>query len=256
MINAVRIWNFQCHEDLKVQFDDHVTTIVGPSDSGKSAIISAINWCLTNDLRGKSFVRHGADVVLVAVDLDGHKVSRRKGSKVNCYDWETDENEQYTFNAVANKVPEEVETLFNVCELNYQRQIEAPFWVFETGGSLAKELNRLVDLTLIDETQKRVNAKVRQIQTEHDFIEGRVEELEKALDDVFNVELCESELEQLEALEANINALQEDCEFLEDLIERIKTLQSEQVPEELFETFADLERDHQKLCQLKKTKKV
>ena len=43
-IESLSLHNFQCHEHLDIAFDPQLTTIVGPSDVGKTAILRALKW--------------------------------------------------------------------------------------------------------------------------------------------------------------------------------------------------------------------
>lgn len=54
----LRIQNFQAHKDTTIEFD-RITTIVGPSDIGKSAVLRALKWVAKNEPNGTSFVRDG-----------------------------------------------------------------------------------------------------------------------------------------------------------------------------------------------------
>jgi exonuclease SbcC len=81
VIDKVTIQNFQAHERLVVNLDPHITTITGPSDTGKSSIIRALRWVALNKPRGDSFIRHGAKWARVKVTVDGEVVQRRRGSK-------------------------------------------------------------------------------------------------------------------------------------------------------------------------------
>lgn len=54
----LRIQNFQAHKDTTIEFDC-ITTIVGPSDIGKSAVLRALKWVAKNEPKGTSFVRDG-----------------------------------------------------------------------------------------------------------------------------------------------------------------------------------------------------
>ena len=48
-LKRVRLENFQSHKNSIIDFDRGLNVIVGPSDSGKSAIIRAIKWALYNE---------------------------------------------------------------------------------------------------------------------------------------------------------------------------------------------------------------
>ena len=74
MLEKLRIINFQKHEDLTVSFDDRITTIVGPSDVGKSAVLRALRWVLTNQPDGSGFIREGEKNASVVLRVDGRTI--------------------------------------------------------------------------------------------------------------------------------------------------------------------------------------
>lgn len=45
-IKQVKVTNFMCHSNMKVDFNEHVNFISGPNGSGKSAILQALQYCL------------------------------------------------------------------------------------------------------------------------------------------------------------------------------------------------------------------
>lgn len=53
------IENFQSHEQTEVFFTEGLNVFVGPSDSGKSAILRALRWVLYNEPKGTDFIRAG-----------------------------------------------------------------------------------------------------------------------------------------------------------------------------------------------------
>ena len=77
----VHIKNFQSLED--VEFDiDGFTTITGESDLGKSAVIRAIDFALSNE-RATDFVRHGKKKCEVSLDFGDIKIEWEKGKSTS-----------------------------------------------------------------------------------------------------------------------------------------------------------------------------
>jgi len=145
MIEKLRIRNFQKHDDLLVKFDERITTIVGPSDAGKSAILRALRWVLLNQPDGDAFIRDGQKEVTVALRVDGHTIKRRRG-KANEY--VLDKKSLVSFGR--GNVPDLVSRITNVSDENFQLQHEAPFWFDLSAGEVSKRLNAIVDLQVVD----------------------------------------------------------------------------------------------------------
>ncbi|GAB2233566.1 hypothetical protein Droror1_Dr00002792 [Drosera rotundifolia] len=75
-IARIKLENFMCHENLQIEFDDHVNFITGQNGSGKSAILTAL--CVAFGCRAKStqraatlkdFIKTGCHHTLVLVEL-------------------------------------------------------------------------------------------------------------------------------------------------------------------------------------------
>lgn len=147
MIEYVAVQNFQAHRKLKIEFDPRITTIVGPSDVGKSAIIRALRWAITNTPSGDSFKSTGTKGTTVTVGVDGHTVRRKKGGSTNSYEVDGDASVSF-----GRGVPGPVASVFNMAAVCWQGQHDAPFWFGQTGGDVAKRLNAVVNLGVIDTT--------------------------------------------------------------------------------------------------------
>jgi DNA repair protein SbcC/Rad50 len=85
MIESLKLLNFQRHERLEIDFDPRITSIMGASDKGKSAIIRSLRWLALNEPGGFEFLREGADEVLAALTVDGKRIRRIRGKSRNVY---------------------------------------------------------------------------------------------------------------------------------------------------------------------------
>lgn len=153
MLEAIELTNFQAHADLKVEFGTGVTAIVGPTDSGKSAIIRALRWACLNQGKADAFIRHGTKEVTVRLRADGQVITRSRGPGGNQYCLGDED-----YRAFGVTVPLPVERLLNLAEINFQAQHDGPFWLGETAGEVSRQLNAVVDLGVIDEVLARANS--------------------------------------------------------------------------------------------------
>ena len=67
MISRVCLQNFQSHEESELELSPGINVIVGSSNSGKSAIVRAMEGVRTNRPWGTSFVRRGTRGATVAL---------------------------------------------------------------------------------------------------------------------------------------------------------------------------------------------
>ena len=155
MLRKLSLRNFQAHRRLDIGLDPGITTIVGPTDAGKSAVIRALLWLLTNQPAGNEFIRNGSKGTQVTLDVDGHKVSRIRG-KANLY-----KLDGKAYRSFGHDVPPEIAGLLKTGELNTQSQHDAPFWFSDSPGEVSRKLNSVVDLSTIDKVLSAVSAHTR-----------------------------------------------------------------------------------------------
>jgi predicted ATP-dependent endonuclease of OLD family len=175
MIEQIDIRNFQAHKKLTVTLDPGITTIIGPSDKGKSAIIRALRWVIFNRPGGDAFISHGEKKVRVTVTVDDTSISRSKKPPRNTYSI----NDQ-VMDAFGMDVPEDVSKVFNMTEQNFQEQHEAPYWFSETPGEVSRQLNQIVDLGVIDRVLGNLLSIVRKSKAEADLLADRLADAEEA----------------------------------------------------------------------------
>lgn len=216
MIEKLVVRNQECHGKLVLQLDPHVTTIVGPTDSGKSAITRALRWVSLNKLRS-NFRKHGTDKSSVTLYVDGHKVTRTRGKKRNTYSLDGKR-----FGAIGKEVPEAISSLLALSDLNFQRQIDPPFWFTESAGEVSRRLNQVVDLSLIDHTLAKLNAQERAARAEFKVSCERLEKAKKELDDLLEVKLIDHDLRALEKADAVLSSVEDEMRELESCLEDLR----------------------------------
>lgn len=152
---SLRIKNFQAHKSLVVKLDQ-ITTITGPSDRGKSAIIRALRWVCLNQPSGRGFIQDGREFSKVEIDIDDHTITRIKG-KTNRYVLDGEDLKSF-----GQGVPDRVAEILRLGPENFQRQHDAPFWFADSAGEVSRKLNDIIDLGIIDDALTYANRQVRQ----------------------------------------------------------------------------------------------
>lgn len=156
MIERLTLRNFQAHEKLTIEFSPEVTTIIGRTDRGKSSIIRALKWLVTNKPGGTAFIRHGAPEAKVILRVDNRTVKRVRGME-NKY-----VIDKKTLKAFKHEPPEEITNLLSLGPQNFQAQHDAPFWFAQSPGEVSRQLNQIINLGAIDKTLANLNAKLRE----------------------------------------------------------------------------------------------
>lgn len=215
MLERLTIRNFQVHRTLELQFDPQITTIVGPSDVGKSAVLRALRWVCTNRPAGEQFRRHRTKRVRVKLVVDGREITRVRG----------DRNEYHldgqVLKAFASEVPTDISRLLNVGDLNFQWQHDAPFWFSLSPGLVAKELNQIINLQDIDEAQRIIIGEVRSARAQADAASGRLAKAIIAKRDLKWIIKADRTLARLERLKQTHQAKLASAGSLQSLLEEV-----------------------------------
>lgn len=211
MLEKLHIRGFQCHERLTINFDPLATVLVGRSDVGKSAILRALRWVCTNRPGGSAFIQHDAKFSRVTLFADGRKITRSKGIK-NVY-----RLDDHLYKAFGSGVPDDIVKLLNVGSVNFAGQLDAPFWFLKSPGEVAKELNSVVNLTLIDAVQAKIASELRQAKAREEVSEQRLQEASHQVDQLSWVEGAREGL-------LNLVSLEKQCETTRAQIARLRKL--------------------------------
>lgn len=169
MLERIYIQNFQAHTKTKVEFSEGVTTIIGQSDIGKSAILRALRWLCLNSPQGSAFITDGEKGCAVKLVVDGQTITRKRTQNDNVYAI----NDQ-VYKAFGQGVPQAVQDLLAVTDLNFQQQHDAPFWLSLSPGEVSRQLNEIVDLGIIDKALTFATKRVRDTRKELQICEQRL----------------------------------------------------------------------------------
>lgn len=222
MLQSLTLRNFQAHRKLVLELDPGITMITGRTDIGKSAIIRALYWLVFNRPEGSKFISWGQDRVLVGLKLDDKRIRRVRTKTENLYLLEA-----HAFTAFGNEVPGEIQQALKLGEVNFQQQYDPPFWLQDTAGAVARQLNQVVDLGIIDRSLAHLAQAVRQARSNLEVTEQRLEEAKQRLQDSKWAEAFDSDLQQLERVAAEGQQTRRQCHQLAELIATARTLEKE-----------------------------
>ena len=202
MINSIEIKNFLSHKKTKLEFSPGVNVIVGATDSGKSAVIRALRWAITNKPSGDSFRSYWGGDTQVDIEIDNDVVSRAKTDKVNLYQL----NEQ-DFKAFGADVPPEIKKVLNLNITNVQTQFESHFLLSDSAGAVATHFNKVAHLDKIDIGLQNIQRWLKKLQQGIIYNESQVEELTERLNEyetLDDIEIVVSSLEDKEKEEIGL----------------------------------------------------
>lgn len=194
---SIQLNNFQAHGQTLIEFAPAITTIKGPTDAGKSAILRALRWVCLNDIAGDAFIKEGEKrtQVTISVREAGTKTSviRSKGSShLNSYHFQSVE-----FKAFGMSVPADIAKLLRLSELNFQSQHDSPFWFNESAAEVSRRLNSIVDLSVIDDALSNIASAVRLAQERKTVSAERLDQAQREYETVKDAEIRVAEFKAL-----------------------------------------------------------
>jgi len=173
-ISKIIIENFQSHSLSVFTLKQGLNVIVGPSDSGKSAVIRALKWVLYNEPAGDFFIREGEKECSVTVEFnDGTTLKRYRSRSKNGYVLINPDDEEMRFEGIGSGVPKEIVDATGITKIildqdsssaiNLGEQLEGPFLLTEKPSTRANAIGRLVGVNLLDDALRDVLRDIRSI---------------------------------------------------------------------------------------------
>lgn len=217
MIERVELRNFQSHTKSQFEFEAGVNAIIGPSDSGKTAILRALRWVIWNRPLGDAFRSDWGGDTSVTIQVPGNEITR----------WKHDSGHGYTINgskltAIKTDVPDDVVRILNIDEVNLQQQFDRPFLLDSSAGEVAAHFNRIAHLDIIDATMKTLASWQRQLNQDVRVYESKIEEYENSLIKFNHISEMEKKIIRAEKLQNRIEKLDKDLMELSRIIDVIE----------------------------------
>ena len=230
MITDLEIQNFQSHKYSSVALSSGVNVITGSSDSGKSAIIRAMKWLFFNRPSGdefKSWFAGTKDNVSVAAQFsEGTWVQKVRDNTKGYYLIEGDK-----FEALRTDVPDEIKQITNIGELNFQAAADKQdqhnpyFFLNDTAGEVARRLNAMVDLDVIDTMFRNIRSWSTQTKIKINDLNKAIDQKEMQVEDRKYIDAQISLMETIDAETLLYNNLMGKVCSLESIHERLTTIE-------------------------------
>lgn len=143
-------------------------------------------------------MREGTKRTTIILKADDSIIVRTKSRDAATNTYELDGRELKAF---GQGVPADVVNLLQLSPINFQSQHDSPFWFNETAGEVSRQLNAVVDLTVIDTTLSNVAQAVRRAQEQKNACEERLAEAEFKLVDLVPQKQRITDLAELKELD-------------------------------------------------------
>jgi DNA repair exonuclease SbcCD ATPase subunit len=223
MLKRIILRNFQQYRHKIIDFAD-VTSIIGPNGAGKSTIVRALEWVCLNLGNTKEITRWGAKYVKVSLYIGDREIIRKAGPKTNIY---LLDGKPYTDLRVPGRVPEDIARIINLGEENFQNQLDQPFWFLDTPGQVSKNLNAIVNLTLIDDALAWMVSETKKAKIIAEVAKNRLAEARKVRSELCDAKLLNERLLKIEKKQAKLEDMKRMYTLLRSTISQIDTLEQE-----------------------------
>lgn len=182
-----------------VEFGIGVTSITGPTGSGKSAVIRALRWLCFNKPTGDSFLGKwgSADYVFVKLWVDGHTIARKRGRGVNAYFLDGRK-----LSAFKTSPPSRITDLLGVNRDNFQFQHDPAFLLALSAAQVGRELNSVISLDTIDAALALAATEVRETKSATKHLAERLNTFKEKKDTLKWTVECDKRLTELERLDS------------------------------------------------------
>lgn len=222
MINKIIINGFQSHKHTELNLSDGINILVGQSNSGKSAIIRALNWVFTNRPLGDGFIKHGEKESLVSIHKPGITVTRLRNQKDNKYIISVN-NTTTAFTSFGQEVPPQIVDIIGISDINIQRQFSPYFLVFDSPGSIAEYIRAITDSDEIDRVSNAISSEIRQKTNEINSLESQIVSITNKLDNLKTIDL-QSLKTYIEKSEKIINYIHKTNLIISSIIEIVDSI--------------------------------
>lgn len=205
----IKIKDFNCIKNLTINLQPGLNIIQGPSNSGKSSILKAIENCIFNQ-SGTTNVRQGCDNYSVGIKYKDHTVSLVKGKDTK-YKIDDIVYEKIGVNQLA-----EVAEALNIREtvlggekvrLNFSKQLTYPFLLDKTPGQLYRFIVDSSESESLSNVLKDINKDIKEVDKAIIQNEAQIDILTKQ-----QIQLNESLKNADKILEVSNNILELDTE--------------------------------------------
>jgi exonuclease SbcC len=227
MIKKVILENFQAHEHSIIEFSEGINVICGASDQGKSSVIRAIRWVLENRPSGFAFKREGAKgPTRVTLEFDNGKIVKTRSETENSYKVYVPGKKPVEFKALRTDVPDEVKTLSQFGPYNIQYQFGSSFLLDDSPGDVAKKLNNLSGVAIIDDILKETNSRIRAEKAKESATTDLLNDLKKTKAGFRNLKKLEKLVAEMETVNTEIEEYKNYQSILTGHISNLKRLES------------------------------
>lgn len=163
-LSRIEIRNFQSLRRVDLDLGQF-TVIVGPSSSGKSALMRACR-ALASNVRGSSVITRGQKRAAITARLDHRTVTLERSETSGLYRLSDGQGSELTYTKLNGGVPEAITNSLRIApvpangtSVNFASQFDRPYLLDDSGANVARTLGELTNVNTIFEAVRLANKK-------------------------------------------------------------------------------------------------
>lgn len=237
-VKSVFLESFQSHGKTRIELPGpgQLCVIVGPTDSGKTAIVRALRLLFYNVPQGLDYIQVSKAAATVAVEMsDGTKIVRERSKSVNRYRVVKPGNAPQVFEGFGLNVPLEVQEATGVrvvsigdmeLALNLSEQLDGPFLGNKqiSGPARAKVLGKLAGTEEVDAAQQAVGLDLHRAGQEEMRLTDDIKALNAKIAEYDYLPRLAEQISELETLLASVKEIQGRLTALESAKVKIESI--------------------------------
>lgn len=225
MLKSLSIQGFQSWRKVYLNFHTGMNVIIGDSQTGKSALMKAIDWVLRNRPMSSNIlnldVATPRSTVLINT-YDDEKVRLTKSFKAT-------NTAVYSINnqplrKFKTSVPAEVPKVLKLTDVNIQRQGDQPFLITSSSGAISKEINKITNIEQSDKWVKSLTSQIDQSTSKIKFATQDIDILKDVVKKYKGLEDLEEGINRLTEIEDEIEELETKVDEIEECVSEVKIL--------------------------------
>lgn len=195
-----------------LEFSSGINIVTGQSNNGKTAILRALDWIISNRPQGLSFKSNFSnkkDTCSVALTINNQEIVREKNNTINLY-----KLNNLLFDTIGNDVPIEIASAINISDINIGKQFEKHFLILDTPGEIGRTINKIVKLEDIDTLISSISSKISSTNKEIELKKQDIDKLNTSLE----------KFKDYDSIEILVNQIIENDIKIKDLERKVKVL--------------------------------
>jgi DNA repair ATPase RecN len=232
-IDSIHIQDFQNHQDTHIKLVPGLNIITGSSDSGKSAIVRALDLAFLDTFR-KQDVRDGQKNSHVTINFRNGDTYKRTKGETNELEFQYAGKEVQKHSRFSKKFPQEALDFLghiprtSTSALPFAGQEDKLFLINLSDEAIGKEISKLLGIYDLEEAATLLGSDINKLSVDIKRLNTDIENTKKKLEPFENLDLKLKSIEELKNLQSEYESIEQyirDCvSFVKDFSALIKEI--------------------------------